>query len=128
MPVFVVRLGSPRLPEEGLRLGTVRFPPRGVAKEARASGDWFDVWYPNLAPSAATLREFRQQEDAKAWSRFSRRYRREMDTPENRRTLELLAALSHHTAFSVGCYCADETRCHRSLLRELLKEAGALLG
>lgn len=128
MPVFVVRLGSPRLPGEGLRLGTVRFPPRGVSREARASCDWFDVWYPNLAPSAATLREFRQQEGPVAWSRFARRYRRELDAPENRRTLELLAALSHHTAFSVGCYCADETRCHRSLLRELLREAGALLG
>lgn len=128
MPVFVVRLGSPRLPGEGLRLGTVRFPPRGVSREARASGDWFDVWYPNLAPSAATLREFRQQAGADAWSRFARRYRREMDTPDNRRTLELLAALSHHTAFAVGCYCADETHCHRSLLRELLRGAGALLG
>lgn len=128
MPVRVVRLGSPRLPGEGLRLGTVRFPPRGVAREARASGDWFDVWYPSLAPSAATLREFRQQEGPLAWSRFCRRYRREMATSESRRNLELLAALSHHTDFSVGCYCADETRCHRSLLRELLREAGAMLG
>ncbi|MBM4227023.1 MAG: DUF488 family protein [Gammaproteobacteria bacterium] len=128
MPVFVVRLGSPRLPGEGLRLGTVRFPPRGISREARASGNWFDVWYPNLAPSAATLREFRQQEGPVAWSRFARRYRREMDTPDNRRTLELLAALSHHTDFAVGCYCADETHCHRSLLRELLRDAGALLG
>ncbi|MEN9728730.1 MAG: hypothetical protein RL434_3096 [Pseudomonadota bacterium] len=128
MPVFIVRLGTPRLPGEGLRIGTVRFPPRGVAREARASGDWFDVWYPNLAPSAVTLREFRQATDPSAWPRFARRYRREMQTPENRRTLELLAALSQHSAFSVGCYCADEAHCHRTLLRELLQEAGAILG
>ncbi|MGD9600339.1 MAG: DUF488 domain-containing protein [Gammaproteobacteria bacterium] len=124
MPFFVVRLGTPRRVGEGLRIGTVRFPPRGVPKEARAREDWFDLWYPNLAPSAQTLRAFRGAGDT-GWHGFERAYRREMTSPEHRRTLELLAALSHHAAFSVGCYCADETRCHRRILRELLLAAGA---
>ena len=126
MPVTVVRLGTARLPNEGIRIGTVRFPPRGVARAARQSGNWFDIWYPNLAPSAATLKRFRGDDGPAAWRQFARQYHREMAAPENRRTLELLAALSHDTNFSVGCYCADETRCHRVLLRDLLLACGAV--
>ncbi|WP_372696408.1 DUF488 domain-containing protein [Immundisolibacter sp.] len=125
MSVRIVRLGSPRLPGEGLRIGTVRRPPRGVPKNQHASGDWYDVWYPELAPSAALLRTARQAADEADWQRFRTRYRAEMTTPGTRRTLALLAALSLHTDLSVGCYCADETRCHRGVLRELLREAGA---
>ncbi len=125
MSVRIVRLGSPRAPDEGLRLGTVRFPPRGVPVAARAAQNWFDVWYPNLAPSAATLKAHRGLDTDDTWKRFTRAYRREMSTPENRQTLALLAALSHHTDFSVGCYCADEARCHRSLLRALFRDQGA---
>lgn len=126
MPFSIVRLGSARLPGEGLRIGTVRFPPRGVAKDARQRDNWFDVWYPNLAPAAATLKHFRVTGLRAAWPRFARQYRREMATPDNRRTLELFAALSHHTNFSVGCYCADETHCHRIILRDLLLTCGAV--
>jgi uncharacterized protein YeaO (DUF488 family) len=125
MSVRVVRLGSPRLPGEGLRIGTVRRPPRGVPKTQYASGNWYDVWYPELAPSAALLRLARQAAGEADWQRFVSRYRAEMMKPGTHRTLALLAALSHHTDFSVGCYCADETRCHRRVLRELLREAGA---
>lgn len=127
MVVRVVRLGGPRLPDEGLRIGTVRRPPRGVPTTSFASEDWFDVWYPNLAPSADTVKLALGAESDAAWAAFVRRYRAEMNQPENDRTLTLLAALSHRANFSVGCYCEVETRCHRSVLRELLGERGAAL-
>ena len=139
MPVFVVRLGSPRLKNEGLRIGTVRQPldgalvglrgrpPRGVPKAELAARNFYDVWLPDLAPSEALLKLGRAADDEKRWRTFVRRYRIEMKTAEKRRLLDLLAALSRKTHFSVGCYCADENRCHRSILRELLVERGALL-
>ena len=127
MSVRIVRLGSPRLPGEGLRIGTVRHPPRGVPKRDYASGNWFDVWLPNLAPSAETLRAGRSAESDRDWKGFVRRYRREMAAPDASRVLDLLAALSHGSEFSVGCYCADEARCHRAVLRELLAARGAAL-
>lgn len=126
MTAHIVRLGTPRGAGEGLRLGTVRFPPRGVAKADWAARDFFDVWLPLLAPQAATLKLARDGDDAE-WRRFARAYLREMKEPAPRQALALLAALSHHTDFAVGCYCADESHCHRSLLRELLRDAGALL-
>jgi uncharacterized protein YeaO (DUF488 family) len=128
MAIRVVRLGGPRAGGEGLRLGTVRRPPRGVPKAEFASRDFFDVWVPDLAPSEALLREALSAESERAWRAFVRRYRMEMKRPEAARLLELLAALSRGTNFSVGCYCADEGRCHRSILRELLKEKGAQIG
>lgn len=128
MPIHVVRLGSPRGPEEGLRLGTVRRPPRGVPKAEFASRDFYDVWVPDLAPSEDLLKEAQQATDDRAWRSFVRRYRMEMKRPEPARLLALLAALSRQTSFSVGCYCADEAHCHRSVLRELLRENGAEVG
>ncbi|MGE5865905.1 MAG: DUF488 domain-containing protein [Rhizobacter sp.] len=125
MVVRVVRLGGPRLPDEGLRIGTVRRPPRGVPKTNFASENWYDVWYPNLAPSADTVRLALGAESDAAWAAFVRRYRSEMNQPENDRNLTLLAAMSHRANFSVGCYCETEARCHRSVLRELLTERGA---
>ena len=126
MAVSVVRLGSPRFPGEGLRIGTVRRPPRGVPKSEFASRDFYDVWLPNLAPSEELLKAGQAaQDDAGRWKAFARRYRAEMKKPEARAALDLLAALSHGTAFAVGCYCKDEARCHRSVLRELLAERGA---
>jgi uncharacterized protein YeaO (DUF488 family) len=127
MPIHVVRLGSPRLAGEGLRLGTVRRPPRGVPKAELASRDFYDVWLPELAPSEALLRIGREADDEASWRRFVRRYRVEMKDAEKVRLLDLLAALSRETSFSVGCYCADERHCHRSVLRELLQERGAAL-
>ena len=130
MSIRIVRLGSPRQPGEGTRIGTVRRPPRGVPKSEFASGDWYDVWYPALAPSpelVAQAQAAQQTGDAAEWKLFVKRYRAEMATPENSRTLDLLAALSRGADFSVGCYCADEARCHRSVLRELLAEHGAQL-
>ena len=127
MAVLVVRLGSPRAPGEGLRIGTVRRPPRGVPRSEFARRDYYDVWYPDLAPSAATVALGQRATTDRAWAAFLRRYRREMSAPGPRRTLELLAALSHRADFSVGCYCEDERRCHRAALRELLREAGAEL-
>jgi uncharacterized protein YeaO (DUF488 family) len=127
MAVRVVRLGSRRLPGEGLRIGTVRRPPRGVRREQLASLDYYDVWFPNLAPTAETVASVRTDPSPAAWRRFVRRYRSEMARPEPARTLDLLAALSHTADFSVGCYCEDERRCHRSLLRALLEERGAAL-
>jgi uncharacterized protein YeaO (DUF488 family) len=124
MTIRIVRLGSPRLPEEGLRMGTVRRPPRGVPKAEHASRDIYDVWFPNLAPSEALLKESRPDDD-QSWKTFKRRFLAEMKAPEARRALDLLAALSRQTHFSIGCYCEDESRCHRSLLRELLAERGA---
>jgi len=125
MAVRVVRLGSERLKGEGLRIGTVRRPPRGVPKTQFASQNWYDIWFPNLAPSVDTMKVGQKANTEKEWLAFARRYRAEMATPENSHTLELLAALSHHTSFSVGCYCENEAHCHRSLLRALLKEKGA---
>jgi len=125
MVARVVRLGSERAPGEGLRIGTVRRPPRGVAKAEFSAQDWYDVWFPNLAPSAETVKAAQAAATDKEWTAFKKRYRSEMATPENARTLDLLAALSHQTNFSVGCYCQDEARCHRSVLRALLEERGA---
>ena len=125
MSVTIVRLGTPRLEGEGLRIGTVRRPPRGVPKEEHASQNWYDVWFPNLAPSAELVKEALRAEGQDEWDRFVRAYRKEMSSPEPRHALNLLAALSHTTDFSVGCYCEDEARCHRSVLRDLLMEAGA---
>ena len=125
MPVRIVQLGTPRAPGEGLRLGTVRRPPRGVPKEEFASRDYYDTWLPNLAPSAATIRAYTEARNDAAWKKLARTYRAEMAKPENRALLDVLAALSRTTNFSVGCYCEDETRCHRSLLRALLVEHGA---
>jgi len=127
MAVRIVRLGSGRLPGEGLRVGTVRHPPRGVRKEELASRDYYDVWFPGLAPSAALVAAVRADPSPTAWKRFVRRYRSEMARPDPARTLDLLAALSHTADFSMGCYCEDERRCHRSLLRGLLEERGAKL-
>ena len=128
MAIRVVRLGSPRGTGEGLRLGTVRRPPRGVPKAEFASRDFYDVWVPDLAPSEALLKQALGADTDRAWRVFVRRYRMEMKRPEPRRLLDLLAALSRQTNFSVGCYCADEGHCHRSILRELLKEKGAHIG
>ncbi len=128
MPIRVVRLGTPRLEGEGLRLGTVRRPPRGVRKEEYASRDFYDLWLPELAPSAE-LFSYAMAEPltAKRWTAYARRYRAEMAKPAAQRLLGLLAALSSRTDLSVGCYCADESHCHRSLLRELLVDAGATM-
>jgi uncharacterized protein YeaO (DUF488 family) len=127
MALRIVRLGSPRVKGEGTRIGTVRRPPRGVPKAEFASRDWYDVWFPNLAPSVETMKLGQSARTPVEWARFTRRYRAEMATPENRHALALLAALSHRTNLSVGCYCEDEAHCHRSVLRELLAELGALL-
>lgn len=128
MAVRVVRLGTPRTTNEGLRIGTVRRPPRGVPKSEFASGDWYDVWFPNLAPSAETVKFAQSAETPAQWAAFAKKYRAEMAAPDNARTLDLLAALSHTADFSVGCYCGDEAHCHRSVLRELLAERGATFG
>jgi uncharacterized protein YeaO (DUF488 family) len=127
MAVRVVRLGSPRERSEGVRLGTVRHPPRGVPKEQHAARNFYDVWVPELAPSAELLKRGQAADSARDWSTFVKQYRREMTAPEKVRLLRLLAALSATTDFSVGCYCADETRCHRSVLRALLAGHGAVL-
>lgn len=127
MAIRIVRLGSPRAAGEGLRIGTVRRPPRGVPKAEFARQDWYDVWYPNLAPSAETMKLGQQAADAAAWAAFGRRFRTEMNAPDAARSLDLLAGLSHGASFSIGCYCEDESRCHRSLLRALLQQRGALL-
>jgi len=125
MAVRVVRLGQPRASDEGVRIGTVRRPPRGVPKSEFATQDWYDVWYPNFAPSAAAVKLGQRAGSAAQWKAFERKYRAEMATPDSRRSIELLAALSHRANFSVGCYCEDEARCHRSILRALLADAGA---
>lgn len=127
MTVRIVQLGSPRLEGEGTRIGTVRRPPRGVPKTAFASGNWYDVWYPNLSPSADTMKLGQAAETPEQWRAFEKKFKSEMATPENSRTIALLAELSKTAYFSVGCYCADEARCHRSILRHLLQEAGAEL-
>jgi len=125
MTVRIVRLGTARLPGEGLRIGTVRRPPRGVKKSDYSSQNWYDVWFPILAPSFETLKFGQGARTEKQWQAFLRKYRAEMARPEQSRTLDLLAALSHTANFSVGCYCADEQHCHRSVLRALLLERGA---
>jgi len=125
--VRVVRLGTPRASGEGTRIGTVRRPPRGVPKSEFASGNWYDVWFPNLAPSVETMKLGQGARTPAEWDAFSRKYRAEMAVPDNSHAIELLAVLSRHTNFSVGCYCEDDSHCHRSILRELLAEKGAKL-
>jgi uncharacterized protein YeaO (DUF488 family) len=127
MPIRVVRLGTPRLPDEGVRIGTVRRPPRGVPKSEFAKRNWYDVWLPTLAPSLPAMKTAQAAATAAEWSRFVRRYRAEMAAPSAAHAIALLAALSHRADFSVGCYCEDENHCHRSILRELLRDAGAAL-
>jgi uncharacterized protein YeaO (DUF488 family) len=128
MSVRIVRLGTPRHRQEGLRIGTVRRPPRGVKKEHHAADDWYDVWYPELSPSPALVSEAQKAASDADWRVFTRAFRAEMKQPAAARTLDLLAALSHHANFSVGCYCEEESRCHRSVLRDLLAERGAKIG
>lgn len=128
MSVRIVRLGTPRIKGEGTRIGTVRRPPRGVPKSEFANQNWYDVWFPNLAPSAETMKLGQAAETPAQWAAFTKKYRAEMAKPEARHDLALLATLSHIADFSVGCYCEDENRCHRSILRELLVDAGAKVG
>ena len=128
MPVRIVRLGTPRVAGEGLRIGTVRRPPRGVPAARFAAEDWYDVWFPNLAPSVETMKLGKAARTEREWTAFARRFRAEMGEPAASRTLVLLAALSHGADFSVGCYCEDEARCHRAVLRELLAARGAKVG
>jgi uncharacterized protein YeaO (DUF488 family) len=127
MPIRVVRLGGPRIDGEGLRIGTVRRLPRGVPKSEYSLRHFFDLWLPDLAPSEALVKIALGAVSEARWRTFSRRYRAELRRPEKRRLLDLLAALSHSTSFSVGCYCVDDSRCHRSILRELLAERGAVI-
>jgi len=128
MTVQIVRLGTRRLRGEGLRIGTVRRPPRGVPKEKFSSEDWYDIWFPNLAPSLDTMKLGQQAKTPAQWSVFAKNYKAEMSTPQAKHDLDLLAALSRSADFSVGCYCEDERRCHRSILRQLLAERGATIG
>lgn len=125
MVVRVIKLGSPRIKDEGTRIGTVRRPPRGVPKSELCSQNWYDVWFPTLAPSVETVKLGQNAKTPAEWESFKKKYRSEMSTPENAHALELLAALSHQTNFSVGCYCEQESHCHRSVLRTLLQEKGA---
>jgi uncharacterized protein YeaO (DUF488 family) len=125
MTLRIVRLGTPRSPDEGTRIGTVRRPPRGVRKERYAADDWYDVWFPELSPSPELVKSALNAESDAEWNGFVRAFRAEMNEPAPRRTLDLLAALSHSGRFSVGCYCEHENRCHRSVLRALLAERGA---
>jgi uncharacterized protein YeaO (DUF488 family) len=128
MTVLIVRLGGPRVAGEGLRIGTVRRPPRGVPAARFAAENWYDVWYPNLAPSLETLKLGKAARTEREWAAFAKRFRAEVAEPAASRTLDLLAALSHTADFSVGCYCEDEEHCHRSVLRELLAARGARMG
>lgn len=125
MPLRIVRLGTPRAPDEGTRIGTVRRPPRGVPKAEFSSQNWYDVWYPLLSPSADLMAQGQQAQSDKEWQAFAKHFRKELAQPEASRTLDLLATLSHHSAMSVGCYCENEARCHRSVLREELAGRGA---
>ncbi len=125
MAIRVVRLGSPRHSNEGLRIGTVRRPPRGVRKCDYAAKNFYDLWFPNLSPSAPLLKSTSPLTDEKSWAKFKRRFLAEMAQPQAKRDLDLLAALSHQTDFAIGCYCEDESRCHRSILRTLLEQRGA---
>ena len=125
MSIFIVQLGTTRRRGEGPRLGTVRRPPRGVAKSDFAKLNYYDVWFPNLSPSADLVKKALAASGSRAWAAFDRQFRREMREPDRSRELDVLAALSHQTNFSLGCYCEDESRCHRSILRQLLLERGA---
>jgi uncharacterized protein YeaO (DUF488 family) len=125
MAIRIVQLGTPRAAGEGLRLGTVRRPPRGVPKAEFAKRDFYDVWLPNLSPSAELVAQGLAAEDVKQWKQFTRKFEAQMKQPDTSRVLDLLAAMSHQTSFSLGCYCEDEARCHRSVLRRLLAERGA---
>ena len=127
MTVRVVRLGTARKRGEGLRIGTVRHPPRGVPKSEHATQNWYDVWLPELAPSAQTVKLAQSAATERQWASFVKKYRTEMAAPDKRRILDLLAAMSRQSNFSVGCYCEEESRCHRSVLRALLEERGAQL-
>ena len=127
MTIRIVRLGTDRAKDEGLRIGTVRRPPRGVAKSEFSTGNWYDVWLPNLSPSPELMKLGQAVNSDKEWSAFAKKFRKEMAEPEQSRVLDLLAGLSHSTNMSVGCYCEDESRCHRSVLRALLVERGAML-
>ena len=127
MTIQIVRLGTSKKSNEGIRIGTVRRPPRGVKKNEYASQNWYDVWLPNIAPTTELMKLGQAAESDKEWSIFVKKYRKEMSNPEKSRILDLLAILSHTANFSVGCYCKNETRCHRSILRELLAEKGAKL-
>jgi len=123
----ILRLGTPRLENEGVRIGTVRRPPRGVPKAEFATGNWYDVWFPTLAPSLETMKLGLGAKTPEDWDMFARKFRAEMASPQSAHAIELLATLSHTTDFSVGCYCEDESRCHRSILRELFAAKGAKL-
>ena len=125
MTLHIIRLGTKRIPDEGIRIGTVRRPPRGVLKSKYSAQNWYDVWFPNLSPSPQTLKLGQNARTENQWKAFLRKFRAEMATSENSRTLDLFAAFSHQSNFSIGCYCADERRCHRSVLRALLVERGA---
>ncbi len=125
MAIRIVRLGSPRQVDEGLRIGTVRRPPRGVRKQDYAAKDIYDVWFPNLAPSESLVKEARAAADEKSWKQFKKKFIAELKRPETSKDLDLLAALSHRADFSIGCYCEDESRCHRLILKELLILRGA---
>lgn len=125
MSITVVRLGSPRKPKEGLRIGTVRRPPRGVPKTEFAKRDFYDVWLPNLSPSAELVAFALRAPDEHSWKTFERKFRNEMKQPEATHLIDVLAALSHQTNFSIGCYCENEARCHRSVLKKLLAESEA---
>ncbi|HME11682.1 MAG TPA: DUF488 family protein [Candidatus Acidoferrum sp.] len=127
MPILIVRLGSRRVANEGLRIGTVRRPPRGVPKSQFAKRDFYDVWLPSLSPSMELVKEAKSAHDDKSWNAFTRKFRSEMKEPDAARLLDLFAALSHTASFSLGCYCENEQRCHRSILRQLLAERGASL-
>lgn len=125
MAIYIVQLGTPRRRGEGLRIGTVRRPPRGVPKKDFARLDYYDVWFPNLSPTPELVSEALHAADDRTWAAFARKFRHEMNAPDRSRELDLLAALSHNTNFALGCYCTDENRCHRSILRELLRARGA---
>jgi uncharacterized protein YeaO (DUF488 family) len=125
MPIHIVQLGSRRLPREGVRIGTVRRPPRGVVKENYAKDNWYDVWYPELSPTPQLMAQGKSSQSESEWGAFVRQFRKQMSEPAAGRTLDLLAALSQSANFSLGCYCEREDRCHRSILRALLKERGA---
>lgn len=125
MAIHIVRLGTPRKPGEGLRIGTVRRPPRGVPRSEYASRDYYDVWYPILSPSPELMAQAKQARDGGEWRKFEKHFMSQMAEPEASHTLDLLAALSHRTDFAIGCYCEDENRCHRSILRKLLEKRGA---
>jgi uncharacterized protein YeaO (DUF488 family) len=127
MAIRIVRLGTARAPDEGTRIGTVRRPPRGVPKAEFATRDFYDVWFPNLAPSVGTMKLGQQARTPAEWAGFMRKYRSEMAAPDAAHALELLAVLSQRANFSVGCYCETEARCHRGVLRELLAQRGAAL-